>query len=164
MYYAWPHVMGVSSTVILLPYIVGVTTPILQRGNLTFRMSWVWAYPYFRQETTFRTSWVWSYSYFSKGIVVFIRAIRRGCDFTLVILKLPSKNKTEKYPGCGHSHRCMGLKHLYEKTEVPVWKEWSTCMKRLMYLYENHGCSHTNDAGDWSTCMKTTSVINTPTP
>ena len=41
MYYAWPHVMGVSSTVILLPYIVGVTTPILQRGNLTYHMSWV---------------------------------------------------------------------------------------------------------------------------
>lgn len=34
MYYAWPYVMGVNSTVILLPYIVGVTTPILREETL----------------------------------------------------------------------------------------------------------------------------------
>ena len=32
-------------------YAVGVSTPILQRGNLMCSMLWVWAHPYFREET-----------------------------------------------------------------------------------------------------------------
>ena len=52
-----------------VPYVVGVGTPILQRGNFPCRRLWVSAHPYFRGET--------------------LRVLRCGCQNTHTLERVP---------------------------------------------------------------------------
>ena len=125
MYYAWPHVMGVSSTVILLPYIVGVTTPILQRGNLTYHMSWVWPHPYFREKTLHTICCgVWPHPYFrEKNLHTISLARPYSIESNLYMPCAMGWNFFEKSMGVG-TPMTQG-RYIY----------WNACMW-------NHGCSH----------------------
>ena len=92
-------------------YAVGVSTTTLQRGNLMCSMLWVWAHPYFREETLCAVCCVCEHTHTSeeRPYVLFIV----GVESPIPLLRSSLVFRHARCSECDHIHAILSSAYLH---------------------------------------------------